>query len=1110
MRLKALQSVFFIVLAAGVSLVGTAPAQAALSAAPGSPVPAAAHSAPAVDISRKNVLVLHAFEANMPINVKTDQGLTAALDAGGLGVKQQFFEYLDLTRNPGPEHRQQLSELLHRRYGQRKIDLIVTLYAEALQFVIDEGGRLFPDAPVLALYLPPAFEAPQTDRRIIRHSVALDMTGTLEGALKLVPEVKRVYVVAGVYPGDKQYEDQARREFTKWEDRLEFSYLSDRSLEDMLAAVSSAPSGTIVFFIALIADITGKTYTPRDVVHLLSQASAAPVFGLYDTLLGYGIAGGSLVSFEHTGTQAARLALQILADPSSLPDSRAALEVPPLPMFDGRQLRHWQLDENALPYGSIVINKSSNLWDHKYQIIGALSFIIAQSALIFILVAQRRRKKTAEESLKSAEAKYGNLYDSMMDGFVLVSMEGKIKDFNESYRQLTNYAPEELLKLTYQELTPDKWHAFEQKIIDEQVLPRGYSDVYEKEYRKKDGTLFPVELRTFLLKDASGRYNGMWAIIRDVTKRKFAEQALEERLRFELLVSDLSARFVRFSPDRVDSEIEHGLRKVLEFFQVDRAGLVQILPDKDVWMITHFAYSEFVPPVPTGIRLPASINPWAYEKLSKKRETVIFSSIDEAPPEAGVDRKTWTEWGIRSNLVIPIHTGNSVTHAIGINSVKSERKWPEDVLPRLQLLGEIFVNSIERKRLQEQIEQALKFQEMLSVFSANLASLPSGRVDAEIEKGLQQIGRFLDLDRCVMALFSEDKSQTITSHSWVASGVESVTAVVGNEMIPWVGSKILRSEPAIIPSVDELPEDASKDKAFFNQVGIKSGLYLPLMVSGEILGMLGVGSLHTERAWPEELVRGLKVAADIFSNTLARQEKEHALSEREKELQILTGRLILGQEEERKRLARELHDDLSQRLAVIAIETGKLHSSVRDEPGSICKPLLALRDKAIQIAADVHDIARRLHPSILDDLGLAKALESECARFAAREGTDVAFSAQNIPVDLPQDVSLSVYRIVQESLNNIAKHACARRVTVALNASETGLHLKVEDDGIGFDAAETRNQPGLGLSSIRERVRLVHGKHRIRSEPDKGTTIEVTLPLEKTPSPSAALPERLP
>jgi len=139
--------------------------------------------------------------------------------------------------------------------------------------------------------------------------------------------------------------------------------------------------------------------------------------------------------------------------------------------------------------------------------------------------------------MRESEAKYKSLYESMMDGFVLVNMEGLIKEYNESYRAMTGYASKELSRLTYHDLTPAKWHEFEQKIIDDQVLERGYSDVYEKEYCRKDGTVFPIELRTFLLRDEQGNNSGMWAIVRDITDRRRAEEELrksEERLRLVL------------------------------------------------------------------------------------------------------------------------------------------------------------------------------------------------------------------------------------------------------------------------------------------------------------------------------------------------------------------------------------------------------------------------------------------------------------------------------------------------------------------------------------------------------------------------------------------------
>jgi signal transduction histidine kinase len=227
-----------------------------------------------------------------------------------------------------------------------------------------------------------------------------------------------------------------------------------------------------------------------------------------------------------------------------------------------------------------------------------------------------------------------------------------------------------------------------------------------------------------------------------------------------------------------------------------------------------------------------------------------------------------------------------------------------------------------------------------------------------------------------------------------------------------------------------------------------------------------------------------------------RKQAEEKIIEREKDLQKLTGRLIWGQEEERRRLARELHDDLTQRLAVLAIQAGRMEKTARDGRQPILEEFHDLRDHAIQISADIHNISRRIHPSILDDLGLEKAIESECARFSNREGIAVAFAAEDLPGTISKDVALSLYRIIQEGLTNIGKYACARNVTISLKGTRHGIFLTLQDDGIGFDPAEVRKKPGLGLSSMRERVRIIRGKLRIASEPEKGTTILVNVPLK--------------
>jgi PAS domain S-box-containing protein len=145
-----------------------------------------------------------------------------------------------------------------------------------------------------------------------------------------------------------------------------------------------------------------------------------------------------------------------------------------------------------------------------------------------------KEKARAEEALKVSEDKYRRLHHSMMDAFVSVDMEGHIQDWNESYLNMLGYSSKEIRTLTYKDITPEKWHAFEQSIVEQQIIPKGYSEIYEKEYQNKDGTIFPVEMRTFLLRDKTGKPSGMWAIVRDISERKRADEAIrasEEKYR---------------------------------------------------------------------------------------------------------------------------------------------------------------------------------------------------------------------------------------------------------------------------------------------------------------------------------------------------------------------------------------------------------------------------------------------------------------------------------------------------------------------------------------------------------------------------------------------------
>ncbi len=226
-----------------------------------------------------------------------------------------------------------------------------------------------------------------------------------------------------------------------------------------------------------------------------------------------------------------------------------------------------------------------------------------------------------------------------------------------------------------------------------------------------------------------------------------------------------------------------------------------------------------------------------------------------------------------------------------------------------------------------------------------------------------------------------------------------------------------------------------------------------------------------------------------------RKRAEQSLRQREGQLRTLSGRLIGAQEDERRRIARELHDDLSQRLAVLAIETDSLVDDLGDDDGAAAKTR-RLKDQIVGVSRDVHALSHELHPSILDDLGLVDALEAKCHQMSQRDELDVDFQHRGVPSSLPKDIALCLYRIVQESLRNVVKHSQTDRASVSLFVEDKQIVLSVSDAGVGFDVDQTGGQGGLGLASIEERTRLVGGELSIRSRLQEGTDITVRIPLE--------------
>jgi PAS domain S-box-containing protein len=258
-------------------------------------------------------------------------------------------------------------------------------------------------------------------------------------------------------------------------------------------------------------------------------------------------------------------------------------------------------------------------------------------------------------------------------------------------------------------------------------------------------------------------------------------------------------------------------------------------------------------------------------------------------------------------------------------------------------------------------------------------------------------------------------------------------------------------------------------------------------VDNEVLWRANGTSFPAEY-WCHPQWRGQEVVGTVvaFVDITARKLADAALAG-------VSGKLIEAQEQERRRIARELHDDIGQRLALLAIELAQLQqrSSV---PSELPERVGKLQLLTSEIAADIQSLSHELHSSRLQYLGLAAALRGFCQEFSGQQKVEVDFETQDLPTSLSPDISLCFFRVLQEALHNAAKHSGVQHFEVRLWGTPDEIHLAIRDSGVGFDLESTKAGRGLGLISMQERLKLLHGILSVESQPQRGTTIHASVP----------------
>ena len=502
-------------------------------------------------------------------------------------------------------------------------------------------------------------------------------------------------------------------------------------------------------------------------------------------------------------------------------------------------------------------------------------------------------------------------------------------------------------------------------------------------------------------------------------KQTISEEHLKERLEFETLLAEISARFVNIPAQEVDREIMDAERRICEFLNLDLAALWQLsVKDPDVLTPTHVYARE-------GLQAPEHMGeehfPWCVKQMLANR-IVFISSLEELPAEADVDRESCRRFGVKSNLTLPLSVGGELPIGVlGLNTMRAERDWPEVLIKRLQLLAQIFANALARKRVdrllraneeinrvtfdqaavgiahvgidgswlrvndrlcsivgysreellrttfqdithpddletdlehvrevlsgetetysiekryyrkdrslvwanltvslvrnatgeplhfisvvediterkqaEQTLEERLKFETLLAQISARFVNLPSDQIESEIEDTQRLICEFLEIDRStVWQVSQEDPDKLLLTHLQHPLGsLSPPVSMNAREFFPWVSEKVLSGETVSFSRLTDLPAEAERDKESFRTYGTNSDVLIPLSVGkGPVFGLLTFAIVREERNWPETVVMGFKLIAQVFANALERKRMDDKLQEHVREIEELKERL---------------------------------------------------------------------------------------------------------------------------------------------------------------------------------------------------------------------------
>lgn len=497
------------------------------------------------------------------------------------------------------------------------------------------------------------------------------------------------------------------------------------------------------------------------------------------------------------------------------------------------------------------------------------------------------------------------------------------------------------------------------------------------------------------------------------------------------------------SPESVEAGIQKGLQRIVKIADAERICWYEFDHTSNELVRLFTAASSEKAPISPSIVAPSQM-PFLAATLARP-EPVVLRGLEDLPAGADTDRQLLERLGVKSLVLLPSNYGGKRKGVLGLTSYSEKGTWTNDFVYQLGCIANIIGAVLERRLVQEASQQGEeRFRYLFEQASIGIA--------------LESVeGRILHVNPafCSMIGYQERELLDLSCGRISHPDDEEVEKLLFDEL-----RQGARSSYRI-------------EKRFFRK-------------DGSIMwGQVSVSMLRQNHG-KAPLVIGM------VSDVTAQKTVEASLRMRDQELEHLAGQLITAQEAERSRISRELHDDIGHRVALLACEL-ELFRRNAATPSLKNGNLAELQKHIDQLGTDIHNLSHELHSSSLQHCGLGVALKDLCENYSHSHAIKVELAVDGLDPALSNDMSLCLFRVAQEALGNAVKHSHTEKVLVKASQDSAIVRLVVQDFGIGFDPA-TRSS-GIGLTSMRERLRLFGGELRVSSEPNLGAAIIAELPL---------------